>query len=143
MSTNGWGANLCLHISKKIGAIFLKKRKICGLLWNRKICILLKKILSKTYVLDHSGSFDMHIGKRKKKKFGDDRKKTAFAARGGGSARYGNVRNLYFSLRLPYHLFFPWFQPLLLKVDRQDIMYNDGYIYLSIYLAIYPSTIVL
>ena len=72
-----------------ISWVFLK-RKGCRMFWNGKICILMKidanlnhkreghllrdcwKIIFfffKSYVLDHSGSFDMHIGKLLKRRF--------------------------------------------------------------------------
>ena len=55
--------------------------------------LVIKNILSKTYVLDHSGSFDMHIGKLKKKIlfFGGVRKKAFFCRTGGG----GGAQNLW------------------------------------------------
>ena len=44
-------------------------------------------MLSKAYVLDHSGSFDMHIGKRRKQKNILAVSATVFAVRGGGGAQ--------------------------------------------------------
>ena len=70
--------------------------------------LVIKNILSKTYVLDHSGSLDMHIGKFKKKIlfFGGVRKKTFFCRTGGGGGgsefmdMSTNYRVLFYDFRL-------------------------------------------
>ena len=54
----------------------------CSKLSKKKLVI--KNILSKTYVLHHSGSFDKHIGKRKKNILWLCLQKPAFAVQGGG-----------------------------------------------------------
>ena len=60
-----------------------------------------KKKLSKTYVLDNSGSFDMNFGKRNKKIWRCPQKNGFCRTGGGDSERYGHVCNLQFILCLP------------------------------------------
>ena len=55
ISKRGWGAKL-----KKNCFFFFKREKDAECSKN----LVIINILSKTYVRDHSGSLDMHIGKR-------------------------------------------------------------------------------
>ena len=88
MSVNGGGANPHVrNFRKKLYFFFLKREKDteCSETEKYVFCQKINQIKSKTNILDHSGSFDMHIGKHKKTTtfFGGVRKKTGFCRTGG------------------------------------------------------------
>ena len=86
-SVNGGGG---VNPKSATKIVLFRKKKKCRMFWNGKICILMKKLAKYVhfdlfYVLDYSGSFDMHIKYEKKTiLFQTSAKNRVLSYKGGG-----------------------------------------------------------